>query len=138
MPLEDFFIAYGRQDRAPGEWLEAVEIPRPRHGATLRVFKLAKRFDQDISAVCGAFALEIVGGVVFGARIAFGGMAATPRRAPRCEAALIGRPWSAETVEAGASALAEDFQPISDLRASADYRRLAAANLLRKAFADHG
>ena len=135
LPLEDFFLGYGRQDLEPGEWLEAVVIPRPRPGMVLKVFKLTKRFDQDISAVCGAFALEIIDGRVAAARIAFGGMAATPSRARGCEAALIGRPWSADTVEAAAAALAEDFQPISDLRASADYRRLAAANLLRKTFA---
>jgi xanthine dehydrogenase small subunit len=135
-PLEDFFIAYGRQDRRPGEFVEAVVIPKPAPGAVLKVFKLSKRFDQDISAVCAAFALDIAAGTVRGARLAFGGMAATPRRARAGEAALIGRPWTAETIEAAAAALAEDFQPISDMRASAAYRLRAAQNLLRKAFAE--
>jgi xanthine dehydrogenase small subunit len=136
LPLEDYFLAYGRQDRRPGEFVEAVTVPRPAQGTVFKVFKLSKRFDQDISAVCGAFALTIEAGRVAAARIAFGGMAATPRRAGACEAALTGRPWTRETVEAGAAALAEDFQPISDMRASAAYRALAAANLLRKVFAE--
>jgi xanthine dehydrogenase small subunit len=136
LPLEDFFLAYGRQDRRPGEFVEAVTVPRPAAGSIFKVFKLSKRFDQDISAVCGAFALTVAEGVVASARIAFGGMAATPRRAPGCEAALVGRPWAAETVELAAGALAEDFQPIDDMRASAAYRRLASQNLLRKVFAE--
>jgi xanthine dehydrogenase small subunit len=133
--LEDFFLAYGRQDRRPGEFVEAVEVPKPPPGTLLfKVFKLSKRFDQDISAVCGAFALAIEDGWVAEARIAFGGMAATPRRALGCEAALIGRPWTAETVETAAAAIEAEFTPISDMRASAEYRTLAAKNLLRKAF----
>ena len=132
LALEDFFLDYGVQDRRPGEYVESVFAPRPAPGAVFKVFKLSKRFDQDISAVCGAFHLAIKDGVVASARIAFGGMAATPRRAAACEAALIGRPWSQDTVEAAAGALDADFAPLSDLRASAAYRRLAAANLLRK------
>ena len=138
MPLEDYFLGYGRQDRRPGEFVEAVIVPRPPAGSLLKVFKLSKRFDQDISAVCGAFALEIEGGIVRSARIAYGGMAATPRRAFACESALIGQPWTAETVERGAAALERDFQPIDDLRASAAYRALAAKNLLRKVLAEDG
>jgi xanthine dehydrogenase small subunit len=136
LPLEAFFLAYGRQDRQPGDFVEAVTIPRPPPGRIVRIFKLSKRFDQDISAVCGAFVLTLAAGAVASARIAFGGMAATPRRALVCETALIGQPWTRETVEAAARALAEDFQPISDMRASAAYRALAAANLLRKVFAE--
>jgi xanthine dehydrogenase small subunit len=132
LPLEDFFIAYGRQDRRPGEFVEAVTVPRPAAGSIFKVFKLSKRFDQDISAVLGAFALTFEAGVVVAARIAFGGMAATPKRARACEATLIGQAWDAAAVERAAAALGEDFQPISDMRASADYRLLAARNLLRK------
>jgi xanthine dehydrogenase small subunit len=130
--LEDFFLDYGVQDRRPGEYVERIFAPRPRPGALFKVYKLSKRFDQDISSVCGAFHLVIEGGAVASARIAFGGMATTPKRAAACEAALVGRPWSEQTVEAAAAALGADFAPISDLRASAAYRRLAAANLLRK------
>ncbi|MDO9337858.1 MAG: xanthine dehydrogenase small subunit [Caulobacter sp.] len=132
LPLEDYFIAYGEQDRRPGEFIETITIPRPDPDRRIAIFKLTKRFDQDISAVCGAFCLAIDGGMVTRARIAFGGMAATPKRAAACEAALTGRPWTEDTVEAAAAALADDFQPIDDMRASAAYRLTAAQNLLRK------
>ncbi|OYX70544.1 MAG: xanthine dehydrogenase small subunit [Caulobacter sp. 32-67-35] len=134
MPLEAFFLDYGRQDRRPGEFVEAVIAPTPRPGLVFKVFKLTKRFDQDISAVCGAFALTIEGGVVASARIAFGGMAGTPKRAGACEAALIGQPWSEATVEAAMAALDIDYTPMSDMRASAAYRSLTARNMLRKVF----
>ena len=138
LPLEDYFLSYGKQDRRPGEFIETIAVPRPSSGRRIAIFKLSKRFDQDISAVCGAFNLAIENGVVSEARIAFGGMAATPKRAAACEAALIGRPWTEQTVEAAAEALAQDFQPIDDTRASAAYRLAAAQNLLRKVFAQSG
>ncbi|AHE52055.1 xanthine dehydrogenase small subunit [Sphingomonas sanxanigenens] len=136
LKLEDFFIRYGRQDRQPGDFVESVHVPRPAPDALIRIVKVSKRFDSDISAVCGAFALTIADGTVTDARIAFGGMAGVPARASGCEAALIGQPWSAASVEAAAAALAEDYQPLSDLRGSADYRRLVAANLLRRLWAE--
>ncbi|MDB5471060.1 MAG: xdhA [Caulobacter sp.] len=132
LALEDYFVAYGKQDLRSGEFIETITVPRPDPGRRVAIFKLSKRFDQDISAVCGAFSLAIEGGIVSEARIAFGGMAATPKRAAAGEAALIGRPWTDETVEMAAAALAEDFQPIDDMRASAAYRLTAAQNLLRK------
>jgi xanthine dehydrogenase small subunit len=132
LPLEDYFLAYGRQDRRPGEFVEAVIVPRPPAGQVFRLFKLSKRFDQDISAVCAAFAISVEHGQVTAARIAFGGMAATPKRARATETALIGGPWKEEAVRAASERLAEDFQPISDLRASANYRLAAAKNLLLK------
>jgi xanthine dehydrogenase small subunit len=98
LPLEEFFLDYGKQDRAPGEFVEAVSIPRQPD--RLRVYKLSKRFDQDISAVCGAFNITVEDGTVTAARIAFGGMAGTPKRATHVEAALIGQPWTRATVEA--------------------------------------
>jgi xanthine dehydrogenase small subunit len=131
LPLEDFFIAYGKQDRRPGEFVESVRVPRPAPATRIRIAKLSKRFDSDISALCGAFALRIADGVIAGARIAFGGMAGIPGRARRCEAALIGQTWSEAAIEAAAQAIAEDYQPLSDLRGSADYRLAAAANLVR-------
>lgn len=134
MPLEDYFLAYGKQDRRPGEFVEAVIVPPP--AGLYRVFKLSKRFDQDISAVCGAFSLTIKDGLVENARVAFGGMAATPKRAAACEAALTGKPWADATIEAAAAALEADFQPIDDMRASAAYRMAGAKNLLRKLFAE--
>ncbi|WP_375380974.1 xanthine dehydrogenase small subunit [uncultured Sphingomonas sp.] len=132
LPLEDFFLAYGRQDRRPGEFVESVFVPRPASGALIRVDKLSKRFDSDISAVCGAFALRIEEGRVAGARIAFGGMAGTPQRARACETALIGRRWNEATVEAAVAALADDYRPLTDVRGSAGYRRDVAGNLLRR------
>jgi xanthine dehydrogenase small subunit len=135
LPLEQFFLSYGKQDRQPGEFVESVRIPRPAPDMLIHVVKLSKRFDSDISGVCGAFAIRISNGMVTEARVAFGGMAGIPARAPGCEAALIGRPWTGETVEAAAQALAQDYDPIDDLRASAAYRREVAANLLRRLWA---
>jgi xanthine dehydrogenase small subunit len=131
--LEDFFLAYGRQDRAPGEFVEAVTIP-PVSG-TLHCHKVSKRFDQDISALCGAFLIALEGGRVAAARVAFGGMAGTPSRAPRVEAALIGAPWTEAGIAPALDAIAEDFAPISDLRGSAAYRLEAARGLLRRCLA---
>ncbi|MDR7228941.1 xanthine dehydrogenase small subunit [Caulobacter sp. BE264] len=132
LALEDFFLDYGKQDRRPGEFVEAVIAPRLEAGRLFKVFKLSKRFDQDISAVCGAFSLAVEDGVVTDARIAFGGMAGTPKRAKACEAALIGRPWAEATIEAAMAGLDTDYKPMSDMRASAAYRALAARNMLRK------
>ena len=134
--LEDFFLSYGKQDRAPGEFVESVRIPRLAPGMLVRVVKLSKRFDSDISGVCGAFALRIEDGIVTGARVAFGGMAGIPARAPRCEAALTGQAWTEANVEAAAQALAEDYEPIDDMRGSAAYRRKVASNLLRRMWAE--
>ncbi|RME16520.1 MAG: xanthine dehydrogenase small subunit [Alphaproteobacteria bacterium] len=131
IPLEDFFIEYGRQDRAPGEFIEAIVLPHEAGAEDrLRVYKISKRFDQDISSVLGAFNIVVNEGKVQSARIAFGGMAGVPKRALAAERALVGAPWSRETVEAGMAAMAEDFTPLSDHRASAAYRLLTAANLL--------
>ena len=130
LPLEDYFLDYGVQDRRPGEFVEAVLLPPAP--SLYAVTKLSKRFDSDISAVCGAFGMEIVDDIVRVARVAFGGMASVPKRAAACEAALIGQFWSEATIERAAAALDEDFSPLSDVRGSADYRRRVAANLLRR------
>ncbi len=132
IPLEDFFIDYGKQDRAPGEFVEAVHVPVPDAASRFAVWKISKRRDEDITAVLGAFDLRIADGRVEAARIAYGGMAATPKRAKSVEKALVGKPWTEETVEAALSAYKRDFQPISDMRASADYRMMVAKNLLRR------
>ncbi|MEA3011109.1 MAG: xanthine dehydrogenase small subunit [Sphingomonadales bacterium] len=131
LPLEDFFISYGKQDRQAGEFVESVRIPRPAPDVRIRIVKLSKRFDSDISALCGAFALRVEGGRIAESRIAFGGMAGIPARAPACEAALTGEAWSEATFEAAAEALVKDYRPLSDLRGSAEYRLAAAANLIR-------
>jgi xanthine dehydrogenase small subunit len=134
MPLEDFFIAYGRQDRRPGEFVERISVPKPAAGVEFRVYKISKRFDQDISALCGAFLIERDDGVVTRARIAFGGMAGTPKRAKAAEAMLLGQLWNAATVATAVEALRGDYAPLTDWRASAEYRRTVAANLLMKFF----
>jgi xanthine dehydrogenase small subunit len=134
MPLEDYFIDYGRQDLRPGECVDSVRIPAPGDGLRFAVYKVSKRFDQDISALCGAFAVQVRDATVTRARICFGGMAGTPRRAPRAEQALAGQPWTEATVSAAMRALADDYAPLTDWRAGADYRRRVAQNLLRRFF----
>ncbi|MDB5674409.1 MAG: hypothetical protein JWM65_1391, partial [Sphingomonas bacterium] len=119
-----------------GEFVESIFVPRPASGALIRIVKLSKRFDSDISAVCGAIALDIADGTITRARVAFGGMAATPKRAAACEAALTGAPLSEATFEAAASAIASDYAPLDDLRGSAAYRLTVAANLLRRLWAE--
>lgn len=132
IPLEDFFLDYGKQDRGPGEFVEAVSIPRQPD--RLKCYKISKRFDQDISALLGCFNVTVEGGTVRAARIAYGGMAGIPKRAASVEAALIGRPWTEATVQAALPAVARDFTPMSDMRASAEYRLEAAQNLLLRYF----
>jgi xanthine dehydrogenase small subunit len=132
LALEDFYLGYQKKDLQPGEFVQGVRIPLPRAGVVFRTYKLAKRFDQDISAVCAAFALELDGDTVRDARIAFGGMAATPKRAAAAEAALRGRAWTGDALREAMQALAQDYQPLSDMRASASYRLRAAQNLLRR------
>ncbi|MEM1129186.1 MAG: xanthine dehydrogenase small subunit [Pseudomonadota bacterium] len=134
LKLEDFFLAYGKQDRAPGEFVEAVSFPSQPDA--LRCYKLSKRFDQDISAVCGCFNITVEDGVVSRARIAFGGMAGIPKRAAAVETALTAQPWTEETVARAQPAFAQDFAPMSDMRASAAYRLMTAQNLLMRYFHD--
>ena len=133
LPLEEFFIDYGKQDLHPGEFIEAITIPRePGAPDRLRVYKLSKRIDQDISAVLGAFDIQVDDGKVTRARIAYGGMAGTPKRARAMEQALVGQPWNRATVEAAMGRVSEDFTPLSDLRASVAYRLATAANMLMR------
>ncbi|MEM9249497.1 MAG: xanthine dehydrogenase small subunit [Pseudomonadota bacterium] len=134
IPLEDFFLEYGRQDRAPGEFVEAVEIPA--QADDLRCYKLSKRFDQDISAVCGCFVIRVSASQVTEARIAFGGLAGIPKRAQHVEKALVGESWTGQTIERAKTAIAQDFAPIDDMRASADYRALAASHMLQRFFVE--
>ncbi len=136
MPLEAFFLAYGQQDRRPGEIVEAVTIPKPTADATLFCYKISKRFDQDISAVCAGIQLRRQGDRITEARIAYGGMAATPKRAAHAEAALTGQPFAEAAFRRAMTALALDFQPIGDMRASATYRLKVAQNLLLKAYVE--
>jgi len=130
IPLEAFFIDYGKQDRAPGEFVEGITIPAS--APALRCYKVSKRFDQDITAVLGCFNLTLEGGLVTEARIAFGGMAGIPKRARAVEEALTGQRLDTPALKAAQDAMAEDFAPLSDMRASAAYRLEAARNLLTR------
>jgi xanthine dehydrogenase small subunit len=137
--LEDFFIAYGRQDRAAGEFVRSVRVPKLKSNERFRCYKISKRFDQDISGAMGAFKFTLDGSRIQSARITFGGMAATPKRASQAEQALAGANLVDETSWVPAlTALANDFTPITDQRASAGYRRDVARALLYKALIEIG
>ncbi|WP_185983856.1 xanthine dehydrogenase small subunit [Aureimonas mangrovi] len=130
--LEDFFIEYGRQDRAPGEFVVAVEVPLLQENERFHVSKISKRMDSDISAVLATFKLGFHGDLVAEARLAFGGMAGTPKRASSAEAALVGRPFDETACRDAMAALAQDFQTLTDMRATRDYRLKAAQNALER------
>lgn len=133
LPLEDFFIDYGKQDRAAGEFVESITVPVPGANADFAVHKVTKRREEDITSTLGAFHLvRDAAGKVAQIHIAFGGMAAIPKRARAVEQALQGKPWTAETIEAALPAFETDFTPLTDMRASARYRMLASKNLLRR------
>ncbi|MCD5992916.1 xanthine dehydrogenase small subunit [Pseudomonas sp. CDFA 602] len=134
LALEDYFVDYKVTARQESEFIEKIIVPTANACQVFRAYKVSKRLDDDISAVCAAFRLEIEHGVIVDARIAFGGMAAIPKRASACEAVLVGHAWNDETVEQACAALASDFTPLSDFRASKEYRLLSAQNLLRKCF----
>ena len=134
LPLEDFFIAYGKQDRDPGEFVAAVEAPRLEAHQHYRAFKVSKRLDEDISAVMLALRIDVEGRRIVRARIGCGGMAATPKRAGNAERALVGANLDEQASwGAACAALSRDFSPLTDQRASAAYRMVVAANLLEKA-----
>ena len=135
-PLDKFYLGYRHTVLKPGEWIERIRIPRPMPGHHIRTYKVAKRYDQDISAVCGAYCLTLEDNIVRDIRICYGGMAATPKRAEHCEQSLIGQTWTESAVDAAAAALDQDYTPLSDMRASAHYRRLVAQNLLRRFLMD--
>ncbi|PIB24706.1 xanthine dehydrogenase small subunit [Amylibacter kogurei] len=130
--LQDFFVEYGKQDRKTGEFVESIFIPK--QDDRLKCYKLSKRFDQDISAVCGCFNIFVKNGTVECCAIAFGGMAGTPKRADGVEAALIGKPWTRENVEMAMQLFPNDYTPMDDMRASAEYRMKAAQNMLLRYF----
>ncbi len=132
--IEDFFIEYGKQDLGPSEFVQALLVPNQI--PNLRCYKISKRFDQDISALCGCFNVTITDNKVTAARIAFGGMAGIPKRATHLETALLGQDWNADTAAACMVALDQDFTPLSDMRASAAYRLNVAKNLLLRYVSD--
>jgi xanthine dehydrogenase small subunit len=134
VPLDRFYTGYRQSLLAPDEVLAWVVVPRPAPGEWLGAYKVSKRQEDDISAVCLAVQLQVEGGRITAARIGAGGVAATPARAVKTEAALIGQPWNEATLQAAQAAIADEFSPLSDLRASADYRRTILGQLLRRAW----
>ncbi|GLU30313.1 xanthine dehydrogenase small subunit [Trinickia caryophylli] len=132
LPLDAFYLGYQKTALEPGEFVAALHVPRPRPPLRFRAYKVSKRYDQDISAVCGAFAIETADGTVTSARIAFGGMAATPKRASAAEAVLEGGAWDEAALRRAMAALAGDFVPLTDMRATSRYRMTVARNLLRR------
>ena len=137
LALEDFYLGYQKNALQAGEFIEAVQIPLPRPNRIVASYKISKRSDQDISAVCGAYVLDIANGRIGAARIAYGGMAATPQRARRTEALLTGQVWTQASIQAAYAGLTADFTPLSDMRASAIYRLTVAQNLLLRLYLQH-
>ena len=137
LPLQDYFLDYGKQDRAPGEFVEQIVVPRAKSTDLNAAYKISKRRDEDISSVAVGIRVRIHAKTIEQASIAFGGMAATPKRASAAEAALVGQIWGRECFEAAARKLADDFAPLTDWRASSDYRMLVAQNLLRRFFLEN-
>ena len=130
--LAEFYLDYMKNQLHAGELVQAVAVPLPALQRQLRAYKISKRFDSDISAICAGLAIELNGDTVQSVRIALGGMAATVRRAATAEAAITGQPWTQATVQLAQAALAQDFKPLTDLRASAAYRLQVAQNLLQR------
>jgi len=128
--MQDLYLDYQKNAMETGEFVESVIIPKRDESLQIRCYKLCKRFDQDISAVCAAFALRLAGDKIKSITIAFGGMAAIPKRAAQTESLLQGVNWDEGRVTDAMEALKQDFSPMSDMRASADYRQQAASNLL--------
>ena len=132
LPIEDFYLAYRKTALAPDEVLARIEVPQPTPHEWLRADKISKRFEDDISAVCLAVALQVEDGVIHSARIGAGGVAAVPARAMQTEAALAGQPCAEAIFDAAATVLEAEFKPLSDMRASSAYRRAVLGNLLRR------
>ena len=132
MRLRDFYVDYMKSRLEAGEFVQGLTVPAPQPGWQVRAHKISKRFDCDISALCAGLAVKLDGEKVAGVRFAFGGMAATVRHAEQAEAAVLGQPWNQATIEAAKLALGQDFTPLTDMRASADYRLQVARNLLQR------
>jgi len=135
--LEDYFISYGKQDLRAAECVEQILLPVPPDDQMFATYKVSKRFEQDISAVCGAFSLQVKNGTINNARVCFGGMAEIPKRATACEQVLNGSAWDQQTINRAMQAMPGDFTPITDMRASAQYRMRVAQNLLQRFFLEH-
>ena len=136
LPLAEFYVDYLKNRLEAGEFVQGLAVPLPHASASaarqVRAYKISKRFDCDISALCAGFAIELDGEFVKAVRLAYGGMAGIVKRAARAEAALVGQPWNAASVDTAKAALAQDFRPLSDMRASAAYRLQVAQNLIQR------
>jgi xanthine dehydrogenase small subunit len=132
LPLEDYYVAYQKTARAPGEFVARIHVPARSGMVRLCAYKLSRRHDQDIASVFVAIRLDLDGGRIARARIGCGGVAAVPRRALAAERALEGRDWNEATARAAGQALGAEFAPITDMRASAAYRREALVRLVRR------
>ena len=132
LALGDFYVDYMKSRLERGEFVQAIVIPALPARRAVRAYKISKRFDCDISALCAGLSIELDGERISAVRLAFGGLAGIVKRAALAEAALLGQPWNENSLAAAQAALAEDFTPLSDMRASADYRRQVAANLLQR------
>ncbi|MDM0115897.1 xanthine dehydrogenase small subunit [Variovorax sp. J22R133] len=132
MPLTDFYVDYMKNKLEPGEFVQAVTVPLSVASRRVRAYKISKRFDCDISALCAGFSIKLDGDTVQEVRLVFGGMAAIVKRAANAEAALLGKPFTQASVHAAKLALLEDFKPLTDMRASADYRMQVAQNLIQR------
>lgn len=132
--VEDYFIKYKVTSLQTSEFIEKIIIPKPNTEAIFKAYKISKRLEDDISATCGAFNIEIDQGTVSAVTIAFGGMAEIPKRAKHCEQALRNQPWNHKTIERAIDDLKKDFAPISDFRASAEYRLDVSQNMLRRLY----
>ncbi|OUX44646.1 MAG: xanthine dehydrogenase small subunit [Proteobacteria bacterium TMED261] len=133
--LDNFFISYRKTHLKKGQFIQAVRIPLFKN-SIFKAYKISKRFDDDISSVCAAFNLELVKNKVKSIRIAYGGMAAVPKRAISCEKVFLNSFFTEDILRKGKEALTKDFKPISDMRASGLYRMEVAKNLLEKCFAE--
>jgi xanthine dehydrogenase small subunit len=132
--IEEYFLKYKVTTLKKSEFIEKIIIPRPDPLADFKVYKISKRLEDDISATCGAFNIQIEQGAVSAVKIAFGGMAEIPKRAKHCEQALLNQPWNSQSIERAMVELKKDFTPISDFRASADYRLEVSKNMLRRLY----
>lgn len=130
--VEDYFVKYKVTVLQTSEFIEKIIIPRPKPNTQFKAYKISKRLEDDISATCGAFNIQVENGHITNIAIAFGGMAEIPKRATHCEQVMINQPWNDQTVERAINEMAKDFTPISDFRASADYRLSVSQNMLRR------
>jgi xanthine dehydrogenase small subunit len=138
IPIEDYFLSYKITAQQPGEFIESIVIPKQKPGYIFRAYKVSKRLEDDISAICAVFQLRVKDGLVADSSIAFGGMAEIPKRASLCELALNGQAWNESTIQTAMTALGDDYTPISDFRASAQYRKQVSQNLLLRLFIECG